>query len=554
MSASSKKKLRKEQNVASMTERQIQEQKEAKKLARITVIFVVIMALLITAGVGVLLRNPVNTLINRNTHALTIGEHEINAVELNYYYADAVADFYNNLKETYDSQANLYAQWYLGVDFSSSLDEQTYDETTGQSWGDYFVQVAKANAKSIYAMYNKAIADNHKVSESEQENIDIIGQSLEFAAQTLGYSSTDSYVSSLYGPGSDVESYTRYFEMNAVATSYYIAHQDSLKYEDSDFREYETDKYNDFSCYSYASYTLGMSTYIKGGTTAASGDIIYTDEERAAALAAAKVDADALVAGTYESVDDFDKAIAALAVNKDKKNVKSTQTEDIFFNDITNEDVQTWVSDPERKAGDMTIVEAKNVTTDADGKETSTVTGYYVIYFQEEQDNTMPLANVRHLLVKFEGGTKDDKGNTVYSDAEKAAAEKEAKELYEQWKSGEKVDADSFAALAKEKSDDTGTKSNGGLIEDITPADSLVENFLNWCFDDRKAGDSDVIETEYGFHLMYYVEDDEMTYRDTLIKAELIDRDMASWLEELEKAYPVTDVNLSRVYYDFIPS
>lgn len=555
MSASSKKKLRKEQNAAAMTERQQKELKEAKRLKRYTITFVVAMVLIVVMVIGIVLRTPIATLINRNTHAISVGEHEINAVELNYYYADAVSDFYHRIEEDYEDQANMYAQWFYGVDFSASMEDQIFDETTGQTWGDYFLDIAKKNARSVYTLYNKAKADTEfKISEDKQADIDITGQSLEIAAQYMGYSSTEAYVRSLYGPGADAESYARYYEMNVVATEYYAAHEKTLKYENNDFREYEKDKFNDYTSYTYSSYTLGMSTYIKGGALAEDGKtMIYSDEERAAALAEAKKDADALAAGTYASAEDFDKAIKALAINEGKASAKSTESKNLFFSEMSNEDVKTWVSDPNRKPGDMTVIEAKNTTTGEDGKETTTVTGYYVIYFQNERDNTMPLANVRHILVKFEGGAKDANGNMVYSDAEKTAAEKEAKELLEQWKNGEKADNDSFAALAKEKSDDTGTKNNGGLIEDITPDDNLVENFLNWCFDSRKAGDSGIVESEYGFHVMYYVGDDELTYRDSMIKVELVERDMKAWVDELEKDVPVTDVNLSRVYYDYTP-
>jgi hypothetical protein len=34
----------------------------------------------------------------------------------------------------------------------------------------------------------------------------------------------------------------------------------------------------------------------------------------------------------------------------------------------------------------------------------------------------------------------------------------------------------------------------------------MVTEFENWCFDAaRKAGDKAVVQTEYGFHVMYYV-------------------------------------------------
>ena len=53
MSASSKKKLRNEQEAAKLTERQLAEQKEAKKLKLYTAIFVVVLAALLVVALWV---------------------------------------------------------------------------------------------------------------------------------------------------------------------------------------------------------------------------------------------------------------------------------------------------------------------------------------------------------------------------------------------------------------------------------------------------------------------------------------------------------------------
>ena len=156
---------------------------------------------------------------------------------------------------------------------------------------------------------------------------------------------------------------------------------------------------------------------------------------------------------------------------------------------------------------------------DEDGNEVTTTNGYYVVYFTSSNDNTFPLSNVRHILVSFEGGTTDDNGNTTYSDEEKAAAKTAAEDLLAQWESGEATE-DSFAALANEHSDD-GDGTTGGLYENVYPG-QMVTNFNDWCFDSsRKAGDTGIVETEYGYHVMYYVGDSDYTYRDYLIENEL---------------------------------
>ena len=119
-------------------------------------------------------------------------------------------------------------------------------------------------------------------------------------------------------------------------------------------------------------------------------------------------------------------------------------------------------------------------------------------------------------LAGFEGGTTDDSGNTTYSDEEKAAAKQTAEDLLNEWKQGEATE-DSFAALATEKTTDTGSKDNGGLYENVYPG-QMVSAFNNWCFDSsRKPGDTGIVETNYGGSVCrsigYVAKQNENTYK-----------------------------------------
>ena len=43
----------------------------------------------------------------------------------------------------------------------------------------------------------------------------------------------------------------------------------------------------------------------------------------------------------------------------------------------------------------------------------------------------------------------------------------------------------------------------------------MVTNFNDWCFDEaRQPGDHGIVETEYGYHIMYFVGDSETPYAD----------------------------------------
>lgn len=75
------------------------------------------------------------------------------------------------------------------------------------------------------------------------------------------------------------------------------------------------------------------------------------------------------------------------------------------------------------------------------------------------------LVDYLYILVSPEGGTKDENGNTTYSEAEWEAAQKKAQDIFDRWLSGEKT-KDSFASLADELADDKAV--SGDLAENKT--------------------------------------------------------------------------------------
>lgn len=137
--------------------------------------------------------------------------------------------------------------------------------------------------------------------------------------------------------------------------------------------------------------------------------------------------------------------------------------------------------------------------------------------------------SVRHILIQPEG-EQDAEGN--YSDDAWAAAEATAKEILEKWQ----VDPseDNFAALANEYSSDGGSNTNGGLYEDFDTA-TMVAEFTDWSFDPARVhGDTGIVKTAYGYHIMYFVEQTETKLWKTTIAKELFDFDA------IYNAYPVT--------------
>ena len=661
MSASSKKKLRKEQQAANMTKRQKAEKKEARKLAAYTATFWIVLILCVSIVLGLVLESPINVAIDRYGTAVKVGDHDISTTELTYFYIDAI----NNWYSTYGAYAS-----YFGLNPSLGLEDQMYDKEAGTTWGDYFLDLAMDNAKNTYALYDEAKAKGYSLTDKERSAMDSVYADLEAQAKEQDVS-VNKFLQNIYGESADEKSYKSYYEATVMASAYYSHHSEELKnsYTADQLRDYEGDTPYNYNSYTYASFYLALDTFKLGGTKGADGKITYSDAEVKAAEEYLKKVKDELSADGIDTIEKLNEAIAKMeaqleldkAANpvkddkkeddktetpednkteekpednkteekpeddkteekpeddkteekpeddkteekpednkteekpeddkteekpeddkteekpeddkteekpeddkdkddkddkeEEKKYSKATENKNVLYEKVSTL-MQEWLRDDARKAGDITALIYESTTTDDDGKETKTLKGYYIVLFQERNDNTKAhaLTNVRHLLVKFEGGTTNSStGQTTYSEAEKKAAKEEADKLLKEWKDGDATE-DSFAALANKHSDD-GDGTTGGLYEDIYRG-QMVTNFENWCFDEaRKAGDTDIVETEYGYHIMYYVSGSDQNYRDYMVTQDKLQEDLTAWQKSLVDGIKLEEKDLSRVDKDLV--
>lgn len=545
MSSSTKKKLRNAQDAEKMTEKQKAEQKEAKKLKIYTAAFVIVLALMVAFAAWTAISKFIthSGIVERNTTALTVNDHKISNAEMNYFFIDAVNNFYNQ----YGSYASMF-----GLDVTKPLDEQVTDEEAGTTWADDFLQSAINSAKSVYALVDEAKANGYTLNEDQQAYVDLQMSNMQTYANHSGYS-VGNYLKAIYGNGATEKSLRNYYENTYLAQCYQTDYVDGLTYDDAAIEAESTANYAEYCSYSYNYYFLNVNSFLTGGTTDEEGNTTYSDEEKAAAVDAAEAAAKELAGTAYENADAFDAAIAAMPINADAETpAASTAQEDVAYSKVLST-IRDWVADTARKSGDITCLASTSTSTDDDGNETTTTTGYYVVLFGSANDNEYPLANVRHILVKFQGGTKDGNGNTTYSDEEKNAAKATAEALLTEWKNGD-ANEESFAALAGEKSEDPGSSENGGLYEDVYPG-QMVANFNDWCFaDGRKAGDTGIVESTYGYHVMFYSGDSETTYRDYLVAKALRSTESEAWYNNLLDNAAVTEGSMKYLKTDLVLS
>jgi len=149
--------------------------------------------------------------------------------------------------------------------------------------------------------------------------------------------------------------------------------------------------------------------------------------------------------------------------------------------------------------------------------------------YYDENKESFDKVTVRHILIS----TVDESGNELPEDKLKAAEEK-ANEILKKVNNGE-----DFDTLAKEYSEDPGSKDSGGKY--TFTKGQMVEEFEEWSFDDsRKEGDTGIIKTDYGYHVMKF-EKREMEsledVRDDIIetlKNESYTKLMDSWKQDSE--------------------
>ena len=541
MSASDKKKVRKELETEILTARQRQEQEEAKKLRRITIAFVAAMALIVCVVVGSLVISGVQRsgIAEKSTIAATIGDEKINSVVMSYYYNDAINEVYSNAYEQYSDYFSLYFE-AIGLDLDTPLDEQINSDT-GDTWAQFFIDSALESAKSDFAIAAAAKEAGFTLPEEEVETLDNNMSNIATMA-TINYGvSADAYLSMIYGNGATTESYREYLERTALADAYYAHYYDEISYTDEEIDAYNKDHKNDFNSYNYSYSYLSYTEVLQGGTEDADGNKPYSDAEKDAARIALKDAAEEMATAT--TLDELKEKGEKVEVNESSEVAVNTETNMLHTN--INGTLADWLADSGRKQGDVAAV----ANTAADSDE---INGYYVVYFDSMTDNNTAMSNVRHLLVSFEGGTEDEETlEIVYSAEEKAAAKEEAERLLKEWQDGDATE-ESFIELVKEHSDD-GNAAEGGLYENINTDTSFVANFLNWCIDkDRKVGDVEIVETEYGYHIMYYVSTSEQTYRQYMISENMKTTDRDTWFNETVDALTVTQLDMSKIATDLV--
>lgn len=509
-----------------------------QKTARIiksVVCVVVIVALLVTyVATGAVRKGFIASLSIPAQYftGLTVSNGEntakIKVSTYNFYFAT----LYNSMlsqQSQYEQYGIDLADAGLDVDFDKKLSQQTYtdpdtEETMG--WDEHMHDLVVDSIESTYTYYLAAVEANGgedpEITDDQKTEINDTLDSYEETASGYGYT-LSGYLVQAMGKGVTESVFRTETTRQYIAQNYQgelSSGTENTTYTEEDINAYKDEHLEDlqsvdikiFECSSEddakafsESLAADGSNFAELCTEYASSDFdkkAYADEGYSTELGM-----------TRSALQSRGYAIATADAHEHEDGEEHSDDEELTYSGLD------WLFSSDRQAGDI--------------YQYSTSVVYVIAPASLSDRNTV---NVRHILIAPETDEEDADATTA-TDEQWTAAYDQARELLASWDGTE----DGFAALATENSTDTGSTENGGLYEDVVTG-QMVNSFSAWCFDDsRKAGDTGIVRSEYGYHIMYFVGENDQKIWQYNAEQALLSEDSASAAEALEDEYTIKE-------------
>lgn len=455
-------------------------------------------------------------------------DQSVSIAEYEYYYMRA----YNQVRY----QAQYYQYYYQtsnGYDLSLTPEEQT--QTTKDADGNEITWAEKLHEDTLEiiqlhkAYYNEALKMGLKLTKADEAFIDKQIEDLRDEAKSAGSNSSSSnsenkvtyslnaYLRKVYG-GSINERFLRKQLKIQVLAQKYLTERTNEVAKGYDQKDIDAEYKKDTTAYDFVTFRA---------YTFKTTELTKEDNETDDALKARQAKADAEV---KKNANDFYNAVTNDATFAAKAKELNKDTADYNVDEETkysmlkstaqstfSEDAAKWLFDSSTKVG------SKKLFSDEEN-------GKYIVVLALSKPHQEQTVTARHILFQ----TKDQSSGNALSEEEIAKKKTQAEDVLKKFNEGDKTE-DSFAALANEYNEDTGSSSNGGLYEHIYPG-QMVTEFNDWVFDaNRKAGDVELVETDYGYHIIYFVAKDGKDYYDSTIRSSKANEDIETETKALQE-------------------
>lgn len=455
-------------------------------------------------------------------------DQSVTIAEYEYYYMRA----YNQVRY----QAQYYQYYYQtsnGYDLSLTPEEQT--QTTKDADGNEITWAEKLHEDTLEiiqlhkAYYNEALKMGLKLTKADEAFIDKQIEDLRDEAKSAGSNSSSSnsenkvtyslnaYLRKVYG-GSINERFLRKQLKIQVLAQKYLTERTNEIAKDYGQKDIDAEYKKDTTAYDFVTFRA---------YTFKTTELTKEDNETDDALKARQAKANAEV---KKNANDFYNAVTNDATFTAKAKELNKDTADYNVDKETkysmlkstaqstfSEDAAKWLFDSSTKVG------SKKLFSDEEN-------GKYIVVLALSKPHQEQTVTARHILFQ----TKDQSSGNNLSEEEIAKKKTQAEDVLKKFNEGDKTE-DSFAALANEYNEDTGSSSNGGLYEHIYPG-QMVTEFNDWVFDaNRKAGDVELVETDFGYHIIYFVAKDGKDYYDSAIRSSKANKDIETETKALQE-------------------
>lgn len=480
MSASREKKNRQERGSGFVSPRQEKEREEQAASRRTTLIFTVCASLLVAFVVFAWLNN--SGVFKRTAKAAVINGKTYSVADVAYHYYNARSSILSSHSDDLDNASSLRAQAYTeGEDFDT--------------WFDYALDQSCRSLAVMQATLKAAKEANYQsdeVKKSVHETMD----TLKTNAASSGYALGD-YVKAIFGGLVTRGALTKYLSDEVLANAYVNEMSQPSSYTEAQLRAEREGDPSAYDLVEYEALLFYSASFATEATETEKTDGKSADAKQDDGSAAAKAAAQKALT-RYRS----GRSLKALADELDGSYVSTFTTRG------GDSAMLDWLFDDARKAGDTGVLDY-----DVYGSSMGSV----LLVFRNKALADYHTVNVRHILVEDEESAKD---------------------ILAEYEAGEKTE-DAFAALATEHSTDPGSSENGGLYENIYKG-QMVKPFETWCFEEgRQVGDTGIVQTDYGYHVMYFVSRNEYAYWQQMAASKLA----AAWKETLQEVPAVEQLD-----------
>lgn len=445
--------------------------KKKERQNKITRVITIVTAIvLVVAVAGMIIYTTVNS-NNRNNGTYLKKDIAVESTSYSFNNAQQMYFFQNY----YSSFVNQYSDYlsYFGLDTDTSLKEQTSpytdDDGNTMSWYEYFMQATIDQVEQSVILAEAALEAGLSLSEDEQADIE----------NTLSQITPENFA-----PGLTEDEVRECLEMTLLASNYSAQITEGIEYTDADIEQYYSANKNDYDMVNYRMYSF---SYADESDEEEDSDAISKEDAKklADSLAATEGDETAYVAW----LSNYFTNTLGIEADSLQTELDATYTEGYTYSEGYT-GIEFLFGDA--KAGDIEVID----------DEDSTCYKVFMMITPAYRDETVT-KSVRHILIGV-----DDVEDTEAM----ATAKAEAEALLEQWKTGEATES-SFAALVADNTDDSGSAETGGLYENFAKGE-MVESFENWAYDEaRVVGDTGIVESDYGYHIMYFVGNGDITWK-----------------------------------------